>query len=470
MSSDKNHSEDYKKYLKGEMSSQEANAFERSLLNDPFGHEAMEGLESQEPNQVFADIEELQKSVSHTSQKSFNWMRIAAVVALLLVSVFALLFTIDQTEMDSELVLEEKVSPSIQSDSLDNSSEIEDTKKLIAEAEVIEGPEVKTFKKDGQKVVEKIELSDEVAEYIETLEAKPVMTLAEADNPVEELTELKLDDSSIETTLQGKVAGVQIAETAPIVLTTPSIDSSELIAADLLTNSLVAQERSVASKRENAEDNTSRKTALRSQSSLPISAVSDNMTVSGTVTDDTGEALPGVNVFIKGTTSGTQTDLDGNFVLPKLDNMSLVFAFVGFESQEIQVGSRTTIDVSLGGATELQEVVVTGYSTSDKDPIPSFSPAKPTIGFRKYNKYLKENLQYPEQAKSNEIEGTVTLELTISPRGEITNIDIKKSLGYGCDEEAIRLVKEGSEWNAAKRDGINTKDTVKVKVKFKLDK
>ena len=89
-------------------------------------------------------------------------------------------------------------------------------------------------------------------------------------------------------------------------------------------------------------------------------------TVSGTVTDDTGEPLPGVNVLIKGTTSGTQTDLDGNYRLSVEDGAVLVFSYVGFESQEVQVGSRTTLDLTLSGAIELQEVVVVGYGTESK--------------------------------------------------------------------------------------------------------
>ncbi len=89
-------------------------------------------------------------------------------------------------------------------------------------------------------------------------------------------------------------------------------------------------------------------------------------TVSGTVTDDTGEGLPGVNVLIKGTTTGTQTDLDGNYRLSVSDGATLVFSYVGFETQEIEVGARTTIDLVLSGATELQEVVVVGYGSTLK--------------------------------------------------------------------------------------------------------
>lgn len=82
-------------------------------------------------------------------------------------------------------------------------------------------------------------------------------------------------------------------------------------------------------------------------------------TVSGTITDDTGESLPGVNVVIKGTTSGTTTDLDGNYRLQVDDGAVLVISFVGFETQEIEVGTRSVIDVTMGGVIELQEIVVT---------------------------------------------------------------------------------------------------------------
>lgn len=94
---------------------------------------------------------------------------------------------------------------------------------------------------------------------------------------------------------------------------------------------------------------------------LAASQLYAQRTVSGKVTDENGESLPGVNVLVKGTATGTQTDLDGNYRLSVDDGTVLVFSYVGFKQQEIEVGTRTVIDVAMGGATELQEVVVTGY-------------------------------------------------------------------------------------------------------------
>lgn len=97
-----------------------------------------------------------------------------------------------------------------------------------------------------------------------------------------------------------------------------------------------------------------------------VTQVMAQRTVSGKVTDDLGEGLPGVNVVIKGTTTGTTTDIDGNYRLEVNDGDIVVFSYVGFEAQEINVGTRSVIDVTLGGATELQEVIVTAYGTSTK--------------------------------------------------------------------------------------------------------
>ncbi|MDV3310658.1 MAG: SusC/RagA family TonB-linked outer membrane protein [Cyclobacteriaceae bacterium] len=83
--------------------------------------------------------------------------------------------------------------------------------------------------------------------------------------------------------------------------------------------------------------------------------------VSGRVTDETGNAFPGVNVVVKGTTTGTSTDSDGRYSLDVPDNNSvLVFSFVGYSTVEEAVGGRTVIDVSMTpDVRSLQEVVVT---------------------------------------------------------------------------------------------------------------
>lgn len=88
--------------------------------------------------------------------------------------------------------------------------------------------------------------------------------------------------------------------------------------------------------------------------------------IKGTVkAGDTGERLPGANVTIKGTTRGTNTDLEGNFQIEvQPGDKTLVFSFVGFEDTEVEISNQKVIDVTLKPkSTQLQEVVVVGYGT-----------------------------------------------------------------------------------------------------------
>ncbi|HLF36116.1 MAG TPA: SusC/RagA family TonB-linked outer membrane protein, partial [Cyclobacteriaceae bacterium] len=94
-------------------------------------------------------------------------------------------------------------------------------------------------------------------------------------------------------------------------------------------------------------------------------------TVSGKVTDENASPLPGVNVYIQGTTVGTITDLDGAFTLqvPGADAV-LVFSSVGYSTQTVTVGAQSVINLGMeADVTALQEVVVTGYTSQSKRDI-----------------------------------------------------------------------------------------------------
>jgi TonB-linked SusC/RagA family outer membrane protein len=97
-------------------------------------------------------------------------------------------------------------------------------------------------------------------------------------------------------------------------------------------------------------------------------AFAQNLTVKGKVTDaTTGESLIGVSVAVKGTTTGTQTDVNGAYSIAAPSTATLAFTYIGYASQEIAVNGRTSIDVKLlAQANELTQVVVIGYGTQRK--------------------------------------------------------------------------------------------------------
>src|SRR5699024_1281483 len=87
-------------------------------------------------------------------------------------------------------------------------------------------------------------------------------------------------------------------------------------------------------------------------------------TITGLVSDDQNMPLPGASVLNKGTTTGNQTDFNGNYTIEANSGDTLVFSYVGMETQEIVVGNDSVIDVILAiSASELEEVVVVGYGT-----------------------------------------------------------------------------------------------------------
>nr|MBI1231908.1 SusC/RagA family TonB-linked outer membrane protein [Cytophagales bacterium] len=92
-----------------------------------------------------------------------------------------------------------------------------------------------------------------------------------------------------------------------------------------------------------------------------------DVTVRGTVTDQNGDPIPGATVSVPGTSIGTATDIDGKYTITVPENSSLVFSFIGFENQIIEVNNQSTIDVTLSeSAQALDEVVVIGYGTQKK--------------------------------------------------------------------------------------------------------
>ncbi|MCI7597798.1 MAG: TonB-dependent receptor [Bacteroidales bacterium] len=100
-------------------------------------------------------------------------------------------------------------------------------------------------------------------------------------------------------------------------------------------------------------------------STASLSALAQDVIVSGTVKDATGEPIIGASVVQKGTSNGTVTDLDGHFSFKASQNSPLVISYLGYDSQEVKAGSNLVIELK-ENAKELNEVVVTGYTTQRK--------------------------------------------------------------------------------------------------------
>ncbi len=125
-------------------------------------------------------------------------------------------------------------------------------------------------------------------------------------------------------------------------------------------------------------------------------------TITGKVTDaDDASPLPGVNVFILGTSTGVITNMEGNYqITVSDDNRILVFSYIGYEKQEIPVSGRSNIDVQLMvESTALDELVVIGYGTVKKSDLTG------SVGSIKADELTKISSVSPEQALQGKLSG-----------------------------------------------------------------
>ena len=113
-----------------------------------------------------------------------------------------------------------------------------------------------------------------------------------------------------------------------------------------------------------------------------------------------------------------------------------------------------------------------GYAQSDKDnaAIVLTEKEKPKYpgGDAELKKYLSLNLHYPNPAMEQKIEGEVLISFIIDVEGGISDIKIIKGLGYGCDEEALRVVRAMPQWRPARRKGKAIKVAYRLPVVFEL--
>lgn len=171
--------------------------------------------------------------------------------------------------------------------------------------------------------------------------------------------------------------------------------------------------------------------------------------ITGIIKDDNGEPVIGATVLEVGTRQGVMTDFDGHFQLEisSLPNL-LDISYVGYATTQIQVNEdNQNLDIQLQASDVLlNEVVVSGMSKKNRVAAPIISKAKPAMGFNQFKKYIKNNMQLTDDAANANIKGKVIVQFKINRNGTLSDFKIIEGLGYGLEQEAIRLLKEGGRW------------------------
>jgi TonB family protein len=455
--------DDIEKYRKGELTPSEMHSLERKALSDPFLADALEGADTISAKDFSEDLNELKKSIQYQiEQKSVasfgqaemasaaapeqaskeqtivgegkrtnKWvwpLRIAASLFIIL-SVFWAANQLIPNEEKENLALTKEVDtkkempapPQKEPDSIGAIRQPVATpsSKLLAE---------KPKQIAGSKLVETVAKESEPVAAEEGEKHTALMDMAEEKKAVQGVSEEK----------EAKVTELAKSERAASAQPIAPMNKSTIDIA--------------------AANQGSRKKSL------------DGQLIRGQVlSSEDGQPLPGVNVVIQSTTDGAVTDMNGKYQIAiDASNPTLVFSFVGFQTKAVPVGNQKEVNINLGpDLTQLSEVVVTGAAARDDSQNPPVVRLAEPVGGRKaYDKYLENSLRYPVEAITKKIKGRVTVKFTVRTDGALDEFSVVKSLGYGCDDEVLRLVKEGPSWSPTLEDNTPVESEVLVKVRF----
>ena len=196
----------------------------------------------------------------------------------------------------------------------------------------------------------------------------------------------------------------------------------------------------------------------------------------------TNAPVVGASVIIKGTTSGTITDLDGNFVISMPVGATLSVSYINMKTKELTItekliGKIKSLKVYLEGeiTTKTQEVVVVGYGGGEEasDEVPVFRvveemPEFPG-GMGECLKFLGKNIKYPVEAQKAGVQGKVIVQFVVEKDGNIANPKVVRSIDPDLDGEAIRVISIMPKWKPGMQKGQPVRVKYTVPVTFRLD-
>ncbi len=429
----RNRNDDIVKYRKGELSAQEMHALEKEALRDPFLADALEGVDSIDAHHLENDLKELNRRFVKSKNKNLIWtLRIAASIIMIIGAYWLVNEFSEQTAPES-LVMK-KPEQVMSADSIKSSAETES--KITSEETQMPASGDESKDKSEPKALKQ-----------EEKQSGPVMDMILSESQ-------KVASGGTGKTIPESVKADEIKnETAPVVSAEKEVAEEQPVEATKLSQAQPQKSEALRMKRATTAE--------------PPSTI-----ISGRVTSlEDGSPIPGVNVVVKGTTLGAVTNLNGEYQIKSPEvNPQLAFSFIGFQTKEVRA-AQSTVNVQLNyDAAQLSEVVVTGYKIGDADDQhePVVKLAEPFGGIKAYDNYLKTSLRYPKEALEKKIKGRVTVQFTVKTDGSLDSFNIMKGLGYGCDDEVIRLVKEGPKWSPTTEDNVPVESEVRVKVRFTL--
>lgn len=149
--------------------------------------------------------------------------------------------------------------------------------------------------------------------------------------------------------------------------------------------------------------------------------------------------------------------------MKKLSLLALLAFFVSCGDEDLYVAP----DGEDLQAVAIEEIPDSEASSSDIFLVVEDMPEFPG-GQKAYNRFLLSNLKYPKQARDMGVEGNVYLSFVVDTDGTLSDFELLRGIGAGCDEEALRVYMESPNWTPGKQRGVAVKTKMQARVSFKL--
>jgi len=438
-----------RKYLDGELDAQAMHRLERRAQDDPFLMDALEGYEKARSDQQ-AQLNELtgrlNERITKKERRVIPW-RIIAIAASVLIICSVGVWRLTNNHPANVPKVAEIAKPVLKTTPTGPADTIPPNKQAVAVLKKTPPPRVQVQKSAAS-----------VAEYVPVVAADAVANVNIKDSVPKDTT--PLNESIVmgytskrkkDTSGSASVAGLANAKKAGVTNPEQLIKGQAAGAADNNTpaptpaKDMIIQGKTIVPK------------SLSGISTADKNYASSKKVINGRViSKDDGLPIPGATVRVKGTSTGVVTDANGRFTLPADNNgSSLVAGYIGYQTQEINAGSRDSMKtISLQpNNNSLAEVVVTNYNPKSNAEEPAVVNAHPKAGWSSFRKYLREKAHSPDGKT-----GVVKLSFMVDNNGAISDIKVKKGLSQATDQAAIDMVNNGPDWDGntnGKRGKVN---------------
>jgi len=445
---------DIEKYHKGKLSAKEMHDLEKAALDDPFLADALEGYAVSGVNAA-ADIADLKQRLSekleekakvitiNSGRNNFRLLRAAVVIAFI-AGAGLLIYQFGINNKKEEIVQADP-GKKVEQPTKDNAASPGTTDPVAAK------DKTKTEKKDVT-----------INTPATTTVNQPAPAPSRPGN-----TTISKENAAGEKAITATTTNIP---PSPAKTTEVPVENKNLAKEDAKAAGQVRQEtdadglKDVAAKKQADETRNNRAVAANRKAEEQNYRNQQSNVFRGRVTDQNNVGVPFANVTnLDDNEAGTYTDAKGNFILTYPDTVLTVqVRSIGFENSNVQLRNYVPNNqVTLQDDRSLSEVVISNKKPNtvarSRDANMQLEEPEPADGWDNYDSYLVNNVKLPDEyVTKQQGGGEVQVSFEVDKNGEPVNFKIEKSLCKKCDQEAIRLIKEGPKWRRKAKHGRTT--------------